>query len=146
VLSVVAVAFETAGSQVIGTATSGQAARTLGKEGEVSEARTLASLLWRLDHDRLALDDRSVVILDEAGMTEDAHLVALTARSKPPAPNWSWSETTTSSGRSAPAAPWLPWCAATLTPSTNSPRTAANTIRPNGTPWPSCATVRRPQR
>jgi hypothetical protein len=40
----------------------------------------LASLLWRLDHDRLALDQRTVVILDEAGMTEDAHLVALTAR------------------------------------------------------------------
>jgi hypothetical protein len=40
----------------------------------------LASLLWRLDHGRLVLDDRSVVILDEVGMTEDAHLVALTAR------------------------------------------------------------------
>jgi conjugative relaxase-like TrwC/TraI family protein len=79
-LAVAAAAFEAAGCQVIGTATSGQAARTLGKEAEVGESRTLASLLWRLDHDRLALDERSVVILDEVGMTEDAHLVALVAR------------------------------------------------------------------
>jgi hypothetical protein len=65
---------------VIGTATSGQAARTLGHDADLAEARTLASLLWRLDHDQLVLDERSVIILDEAGMTEDAHLVALTAR------------------------------------------------------------------
>ena len=76
----VAAAFEAAGCRVIGTATSGQAARTLGREAEVGESRTLASLLWRLDHDRLALDERTVVILDEVGMTDDAHLVALTAR------------------------------------------------------------------
>jgi len=79
-LAVVAAAFEASGCQVIGTATSGQAARNLGKEAEIGEARTVASLVWRLDHDQLALDERSVVILDEAGMTEDAHLVALTAR------------------------------------------------------------------
>ncbi len=46
----------------------------------MGESRTLASLLWRLDHGQLALDERSVVILDETGMTEDAHLVALAAR------------------------------------------------------------------
>jgi hypothetical protein len=79
-LRVVATAYEASGCRVVGTATSGQAARTLGREAELDEARTLASLLWRLDHDRLVLDERSVVILDEMGMTEDAHLVALTAR------------------------------------------------------------------
>ncbi|MBO0747409.1 MAG: AAA family ATPase, partial [Acidimicrobiaceae bacterium] len=79
-LSVVAAAFEASGCQVIGTATSGQAASTLGREAEIGEARTLASLVWRLDDGRLTLDERTVVILDEAGMTEDAHLVALTAR------------------------------------------------------------------
>jgi hypothetical protein len=79
-LAVAAAAFESAGSQVIGTATSGQAARTLGREAHLGESRTLASLLWRLDHDLLVLDERSVVILDEVGMTDDAHLVGLTAR------------------------------------------------------------------
>jgi conjugative relaxase-like TrwC/TraI family protein len=79
-LQVVAAAYEGSGCQVIGAATSGQAARTLGREADVSGARTLASLLWRLDHGRLALDERTVVILDEAGMTEDAHLVGLVAR------------------------------------------------------------------
>jgi hypothetical protein len=79
-LAVVAAAFEAAGCSVIGAATSGQAARTLGREAELGESRTLASLLWRLDHGRLVLDERCVIILDEVGMTEDAHLVALTAR------------------------------------------------------------------
>jgi conjugative relaxase-like TrwC/TraI family protein len=79
-LQVVSAAFEAAGCRVLGTATSGQAARTLGREAAVGESRTLASLLWRLDHQRLTLDERTVVILDEVGMTEDAHLVALTAR------------------------------------------------------------------
>jgi conjugative relaxase-like TrwC/TraI family protein len=79
-LQVVSAAYEASGCRVIGTATSGQAARTLGREAELGESRTLASLLWRLGHSLLVVDDRSVVILDEVGMTEDAHLVALTAR------------------------------------------------------------------
>ncbi|MCC6226666.1 MAG: AAA family ATPase [Microthrixaceae bacterium] len=40
-------ALEAAGYRVLGTSTSGQAARTLGTEAGV-EARTLASLPWRL--------------------------------------------------------------------------------------------------
>jgi conjugative relaxase-like TrwC/TraI family protein len=79
-LQVVAAAYEASGCRVIGTATSGQAARTLGREAQLGESRTLASLVWRLDHGRLTLDEQTVVILDEVGMTEDAHLVALTAR------------------------------------------------------------------
>jgi conjugative relaxase-like TrwC/TraI family protein len=79
-LQVVSAAYEASGCRVIGTATSGQAARTLGREAHLGESRTLASLLWRLDHNLLVLDERSVVVLDEVGMTEDAHLVALTAR------------------------------------------------------------------
>jgi hypothetical protein len=79
-LQVVSTAFEAGGCRVLGTATSGQAARTLAREAAVVESRTLASLLWRLDHQRLVLDERTVVIPDEVGMTDDAHLVALTAR------------------------------------------------------------------
>ena len=78
-LKVVADAFERSGCQVLGTATSGQAARTLGKEAGIGESRTLASLAWRLDHHQVQLDDYSVVVLDEAGLTDDADLVRLAA-------------------------------------------------------------------
>lgn len=72
-------ALEGAGHRVIGTSTSGQAARTLGVEAHI-ESRTIASLLWRLDHDQMALDHRSVVVIDEAAMTADADLLRLVTR------------------------------------------------------------------
>ncbi|MBV9283646.1 MAG: AAA family ATPase, partial [Acidimicrobiia bacterium] len=73
-LAAVAAGFEAEGYDVVGTATSGQAARGLGKGAGIDESRTLASLLWRLDHERLALSERHVVVLDEAGMTTDTDL------------------------------------------------------------------------
>jgi hypothetical protein len=76
-LRCVADAYATAGYEVIGTATSGQAARTLGREAAIGESRTLASLQWRLDHRTLQLSPRHVVILDEAGMTDDPALLRL---------------------------------------------------------------------
>ena len=76
-LAAVADAFEAEGLEVIGTATSGQAARTLRNAAGIEESRTLASLTWRLDHGQLQLSDRHVVILDEAAMTEDAALLRL---------------------------------------------------------------------
>ncbi len=78
-LKVVAEAFATAGYQVLGTATSGQAARTLSSEAEIGESRTLASLIWRLDHRQLSLSEQTAVILDEVGMTDDVDLVCLSA-------------------------------------------------------------------
>jgi hypothetical protein len=78
-LRVVAAAFANAGYQLLGTATSGQAARNLSTEAEIGESRTLASLIWRLDHHQLTLTDQSAVILDEVGMTDDVDLVLLTA-------------------------------------------------------------------
>jgi conjugative relaxase-like TrwC/TraI family protein len=70
-------AYTAAGHQVIGTATSGQAARTLGGEAGIAGSRTLASLLWRLDHHSLNLTARHVVVLDEAGMTDDPAMLRL---------------------------------------------------------------------
>jgi len=78
-LRVVADAFERAGYHVFATATSGQAARTLGKEAGIAEARTLAALTWRLDRHRLQLSERRVVILDEVGLTDDTDLLRLSA-------------------------------------------------------------------
>ena len=71
VMAAVRDAFETGGFTVVGTSTSGQAARTLGKEAGLSESRTLASLRWRLEHDRMRLTRSHVLVLDEAGMAGD---------------------------------------------------------------------------
>ena len=64
--------FEDAGYTVLGTSASGQAARTLGREAGVAESRTLASLLWRIEHQTLRLTPGHIVFLDEGAMAEDA--------------------------------------------------------------------------
>ncbi|MGH9266320.1 MAG: ATP-dependent DNA helicase, partial [Acidimicrobiales bacterium] len=69
-------AFEAAGYELVGTSTSGQAARTLGREAGIAQSRTLASLNWRIAHDDLRLTPRHVAVLDEAAMTDDAALFA----------------------------------------------------------------------
>ena len=69
-------ALEQSGHRVHGTSTSGQAARTLGREAGI-DSSTFASLLWRLDRGDISLDDRTVVIVDEAGMANDADLARL---------------------------------------------------------------------
>jgi hypothetical protein len=68
-------AFEAEGYEVIGTSTSGQAARTLSREAGI-DSRTLASLNWRIAHGSLRLSPKHVAVLDEAAMTDDAALVA----------------------------------------------------------------------
>jgi conjugative relaxase-like TrwC/TraI family protein len=75
-LDAAARALENVGYTVIGTATSGQAARTLGADACI-DTRTTRSLLWRLDHGQLTLTDRTVLVLDEAGMTADADLARI---------------------------------------------------------------------
>jgi hypothetical protein len=81
-LAVVADAYRAAGYKVLGTATSGQAARTLGREAPIGESLTVASLRWRLDHGRLNLDRHTLLILDEAGMTDDRDLLALLTQAR----------------------------------------------------------------
>jgi conjugative relaxase-like TrwC/TraI family protein len=75
-LDVAARALETAGYQVLGTATSGQAARTLGHHARIPSG-TVRSLLWRLDHGQVTLDERSVLVLDEVSLTADLDLARL---------------------------------------------------------------------
>ncbi len=76
-LRAVSESFSASGYRVIGTATSGQAARTLAEEAGISFSRTLASITWRLDHDMLRLTGRDIVVLDEAAMTDDPSLLRL---------------------------------------------------------------------
>jgi conjugative relaxase-like TrwC/TraI family protein len=77
VMAAVRDAFEAGGYVVVGTSTSGQAARTLGREAGIAESRTLASLRWRIEHERVALSPRHVVVLDEAGMAADRDIAFL---------------------------------------------------------------------
>ncbi len=70
-------AFEAAGYTVIGTATSGQAARTLGRDAGIAEASTIRSLLWRVDHGQVVLDRSTVLFHDEAGMSDDPDMLRL---------------------------------------------------------------------
>ncbi len=69
-------AVATEGLHLLGTATSGQAARTVG-QGAGIESSTVASLLARLDRGSARLDERTVVVLDEASMTDDQDLLRL---------------------------------------------------------------------
>ena len=75
-LDTVLTVLEQSGYRVLGTSTSGHAARTLATEAHL-DARTFASLLWRLDHGHETLDQRSVVVVDETGMADDANLARL---------------------------------------------------------------------
>jgi conjugative relaxase-like TrwC/TraI family protein len=75
-LKVVHHTFATKGYRVLGTATSGQATRGL-REGAEVESFTVASLTHRLDHGQITLDPRTVVLIDEAGMTDDRSLLRL---------------------------------------------------------------------
>jgi conjugative relaxase-like TrwC/TraI family protein len=77
VMAAVRDAFESGGFTVIGTSTSGHAARTLGREAGLTESRTLASLRWRIQHDRMHLTARHVLVLDEAGMAGDRDIAFL---------------------------------------------------------------------
>lgn len=69
-LDAVRSAHEHHGHRVLGTATSGQVARTIGRDAGI-ESHTVASLLARLDHGSLTLDWGTLIVLDEAGMTDD---------------------------------------------------------------------------
>ena len=75
-LDVVRSAFEADGYRVLGTAVSGQAARALSTEAGV-DSRTIASVVWRLEHGTLTLDADTLLLIDEAVMADDAQLLKL---------------------------------------------------------------------
>ena len=69
-------AWEQAGYRVHGTALSGIAAHNL-THGSGIASRTLASLIYRLDQDRLAFTKKDVLVVDEAGMLGSQQLARL---------------------------------------------------------------------
>ena len=48
-------------------------------EGAGIDSRTVASLIWRLEHNHAMLRPRHVLVLDESGMTSDADVGTLLA-------------------------------------------------------------------
>lgn len=71
--------WELEGFSVYGAALSGRAARGL-QEGAGIESRTLHRMLWDLEHGKMELDDKAVLVVDEAGMVgtrQMARLVSL---------------------------------------------------------------------
>jgi conjugative relaxase-like TrwC/TraI family protein len=69
-------AFELAGYQVLGCAPTGIATVGLADEG-FTDARTIDRLLLDLQHRRVELDDRSVLVVDEAAMVATRKLTPL---------------------------------------------------------------------
>jgi hypothetical protein len=77
-LDVLRSGYESAGYRVLGTAISGQAARTLHDHAGI-DSRTIASLVSRLEHQQLTLDERTVLMIDEGGMADDQAMLKLLA-------------------------------------------------------------------
>jgi len=75
-LEALGLAWTNAGHRVLGSATSGQAARNLGAEANI-DSHTVASLTRSLEAGRIRLGPTDLIILDEAGMTEDRDLLRL---------------------------------------------------------------------
>jgi len=73
--------YQDAGYRVLGTSTSGKAAQVLGRDAGI-EAETIASLKLKLDKGSVELDDRTVVIVDEAGMVSSADMDHLLAEAR----------------------------------------------------------------
>jgi len=73
-LEALGLAWTWAGYRVLGSATSGQAARNLGDEANI-DTHTVASLTRSLESGRIRLGPTDLIVLDEAGMTTDRDLL-----------------------------------------------------------------------
>jgi conjugative relaxase-like TrwC/TraI family protein len=85
VIGAAADAWRQEGYEVIGTAVAGATAKRLQADARLEKATTTDALLHRAGEGRLSLGERSVVVMDEAGMADTrrlAKLVEVTSRSE----------------------------------------------------------------
>ena len=75
----------------------------------------MASLIWRLDHAQLRLTERTLVVLDEVGMTDDVDLARLAAHVEATGAKLVLTGDDRQLGPSARAARWAPLSPATRT-------------------------------
>jgi conjugative relaxase-like TrwC/TraI family protein len=83
VIAAAARAWEREGCEVIGTAVAGATAKRLGSDAGIERTMTVDALAARAEKGSVELDSRTVVVMDEAGMTDTRRLAAvseLTAR------------------------------------------------------------------
>jgi ATP-dependent exoDNAse (exonuclease V) alpha subunit len=80
-------AFELDGYQVLGTAPTGIATVGLADEG-FTDARTVDRLLLDLQHRRVELDNRTVLVVDEAAMVGTRKLAPCSGMPSGRAPRW----------------------------------------------------------
>jgi hypothetical protein len=78
VVSAAREAWEADGHRVMGTAVAGATAKRLAADTGIAETMTTDALLGRVQSGRLGLDERSVVVMDEAGMADTRRLAGLT--------------------------------------------------------------------
>jgi conjugative relaxase-like TrwC/TraI family protein len=67
-------AWESDDREVIGTAVAGVTAKRLGADAGIERTMTTDALLRRIDNGQVRLDERSVVVMDEAGMADTRRL------------------------------------------------------------------------
>jgi conjugative relaxase-like TrwC/TraI family protein len=77
VISAAREAWERDGRRVIGTAVAGATAKRLGADSGIKETMTVDALTKRHADSRLPLDERSVIVIDEAGMADTRRLAKL---------------------------------------------------------------------
>ncbi len=77
VITAAADAWRQEGYEVLGTAIAGATAKRLEADAKLETAMTTDALLHRLDEGKIALGNRSVVVMDEAGMADTRRLAKL---------------------------------------------------------------------
>ncbi|HEY3865338.1 MAG TPA: MobF family relaxase [Solirubrobacteraceae bacterium] len=77
VIGTAASAWRSEGYEVIGTAVAGATAERLGEDAKLERSLTTDSLLAKVGSEHLTLNERTVVVMDEAGMADTRRLASL---------------------------------------------------------------------